>query len=89
MTETMSSTALRSEPHLQVHSRFWPAAEKFIGYGLLIFAALATITPFLWMVSTSFKTDVETFQFPPISYQVAWSGRTISTPSPAPIRPAS
>jgi multiple sugar transport system permease protein len=65
MTETMSSTVLRAEPRLQQHDRFWPVAEKFIGYGLLIFAALATITPFLWMVSTSFKTDAETFQFPP------------------------
>ncbi|MCO5731379.1 carbohydrate ABC transporter permease [Rhizobium sp. SSA_523] len=35
-----------------------------IGYALLIFAAVATIMPFLWMVSTSFKTDQEIFRFP-------------------------
>jgi multiple sugar transport system permease protein len=35
-----------------------------IGYALLIFAAVATVMPFLWMVSTSFKTDQEIFRFP-------------------------
>ncbi|WP_052731646.1 carbohydrate ABC transporter permease [Devosia geojensis] len=42
-----------------------PVAEAVVGYGLLLFAAFATMAPFLWMVSTSFKTDPEVFRFPP------------------------
>jgi multiple sugar transport system permease protein len=45
-----------------------------IGYGLLAFAAFATIAPFLWMVSTSLKADSEIFEFPPsfIPHGLAW-----------------
>lgn len=42
-----------------------PLAEAIIGYALLLVAAFAAIAPFLWMVTTSFKTDAELFQFPP------------------------
>ena len=61
----IAQTAAPAVPAVSFQQRWWPLAERVIGYGLLIFAALATITPFLWMVSTSFKTDAETFQFPP------------------------
>ncbi|MTH62169.1 carbohydrate ABC transporter permease [Paracoccus litorisediminis] len=37
---------------------------KIVGYALLVFAAIMTMMPFLWMVSTSFKTDQEIFRFP-------------------------
>jgi multiple sugar transport system permease protein len=34
-------------------------------YAILIFAAIACITPFIWMVLTSFKTNAEALRFPP------------------------
>lgn len=45
-----------------------------VGYLLLALAALATVAPFLWMVSTSFKADAEIFEFPPsfVPHGFAW-----------------
>ena len=43
----MSDIAQSAAPAVPVASfqqRWWPLAERAIGYGLLIFAALATIT---------------------------------------------
>lgn len=42
-----------------------PLIERAIGYVLLSIAAIACITPFLWMVGTSFKSDREVFNYPP------------------------
>lgn len=64
MTE-IAQPAARVAVALPAENRWWPVAERVIGYVLLTFAAVATIMPFLWMISTSFKTDAETFQFPP------------------------
>ncbi len=38
---------------------------KIITYIILIVCALICIVPFLWMVSTSFKTNAEAYTFPP------------------------
>lgn len=64
MTDIAQPAAL--ERQLAARGREFPRFEimNVIGYGLLIFAAVATIMPFLWMVSTSFKTDQEIFRFP-------------------------
>ena len=45
----------------------WPrvAPMNVLGYALLLFFAISTMMPFLWMISTSFKTDGEVFRFPP------------------------
>ena len=39
---------------------------KFILYILLIMVSLLAILPFIWMVSSSFKTNSEIFTFPPV-----------------------
>lgn len=41
------------------------AVEGLVGYALLIFAAVAALMPFLWMVSTSLKGENEVYTFPP------------------------
>jgi multiple sugar transport system permease protein len=65
----MSDTAMTRRARPEARSPGLLAArsgiEKVVGYGLLLFAAFTTIMPFLWMVSTSFKTDAEIFTFPP------------------------
>lgn len=40
--------------------------SKFILYLLLIIVSLVAIFPFIWMVSSSFKTNSEIFTFPPV-----------------------
>ena len=64
--------------------RPWSIVEKIVGYALLLFAAFATITPFLWMISTSFKTDPELFQFPPnfIPQGLVWQNYLDAVASP-------
>ncbi|HCZ07306.1 MAG TPA: sugar ABC transporter permease, partial [Thermotogae bacterium] len=39
--------------------------RQTIVHGILFFMAAAMILPFLWMVSTSFKTPAEIFDLPP------------------------
>jgi multiple sugar transport system permease protein len=56
--------SMRSPSNISL-STLLPIGERLVGYGLLLVAAFATMAPFLWMVSTSFKTDPEVFQFPP------------------------
>ena len=45
--------------------RIRSAITGVIGYATLIFAAIVCVAPFLWMVSTSFKTAPELYAFPP------------------------
>jgi multiple sugar transport system permease protein len=61
-----------------------PLAEAIIGYTLLLVAAFAAVTPFLWMISTSFKTDPELFQFPPnfLPAGLAWQNYVDAVASP-------
>lgn len=61
-----------------------PLAEAIIGYALLLVAAFAAVTPFLWMISTSFKTDPELFQFPPnfLPAGLAWQNYIDAVASP-------
>lgn len=40
--------------------------SKFIQYLLLVLVCLVAIIPFIWMVSSSFKTNSEIFTFPPV-----------------------
>ncbi len=40
--------------------------EGFLRYAILIFLALFILVPILWMVSTAFKTEVETYSPDPI-----------------------
>lgn len=77
----MSDNATRAAP---AESRWGSVAERTIGYLLLSFAALATVMPFLWMVSTSFKTDAETFQFPPtfIPNSLVWQNYVDAVAAP-------
>lgn len=42
--------------------------KKVIVTGVLIVLSIAALFPFYWMVSGSFKTEFETFQFPPTLY---------------------
>lgn len=44
---------------------FQSGAERFLAAALLLFAAAATIAPYLWMLSASFKTGQEMYVFPP------------------------
>ncbi|MEK9137434.1 MAG: carbohydrate ABC transporter permease, partial [Bacteroidota bacterium] len=44
-------------------------------YVLLILLPITMLIPFLWMVSTSLKTDLEVYSFPPVLVpkEVRWS----------------
>ncbi|MGK6311450.1 carbohydrate ABC transporter permease [Neorhizobium sp. DT-125] len=65
MTDLAQPAAM--ERQVATRGRDFPRFDvmNVIGYLLLLFAALATVMPFLWMVSTSFKGDQEIFRFPP------------------------
>lgn len=45
--------------------RFLQFLNKFVVYFLLTFFALVMIFPFLYMLTTSFKTPADTFRYPP------------------------
>src|SRR5690606_21120178 len=51
------TTAARKNPYMP--------AIRMLGLAALIALALLTLTPFLWMVLTSLKTQQEAFQYPP------------------------
>ncbi|MDI6784705.1 MAG: hypothetical protein QME64_11515 [bacterium] len=38
---------------------------RMLTYGLLIIGALILLTPFIWLVSTSFKDSADVLAFPP------------------------
>jgi multiple sugar transport system permease protein len=40
-------------------------AVTILGYGIIVILALTMLMPFLWMLSTSFMSDLEVYQFPP------------------------
>ena len=67
MTDLAQSAAMERQVSTARRRREFPRFDmtNVIGYVLLLFAALATVMPFLWMVSTSFKGDQEIFRFPP------------------------
>lgn len=67
MTDLAQPAAMERQVMARRRGREFPRFDimNVIGYILLLFAALATVMPFLWMVSTSFKGDQEIFRFPP------------------------
>ena len=52
--------------------KFIKAINRSILYLILLMATACCITPFLWMVSTSFKTINEAFQMPPSFIPKKW-----------------
>src|SRR5262245_42773777 len=46
--------------------RLSAAARRTLAYAALILGSVAMLVPFLWMISTSFKSDGEVFAYPPI-----------------------
>lgn len=58
-------SAVSEEPRRSLAPIEGSLTERVIGYTLLVVAAIGAMTPFLWMISTSFKTDPELYEFPP------------------------
>ncbi len=54
-------------------------ARLFLSYGALILLTLIFVTPLLWMLSTSFKPNFQTTQFPPQWIPQAFSDEGYST----------
>ena len=50
-----------SQPSKRSNERVW----NFFTIFLLIFFAVIMITPFIWLLSSSFKTQNQIFQYPP------------------------
>ena len=73
---TLSSAAPIPVPVTDQKSRFsswsWRMA---LAYVVLSLGAIAMVIPFLWMLSTSLKTEMQAYRFPPIwiPEPVAWS----------------
>jgi multiple sugar transport system permease protein len=44
--------------------RVWQGVGKVLLHAVLMFGALSIIIPFLWMITTSFKTQAEVYQVP-------------------------
>jgi ABC-type glycerol-3-phosphate transport system permease component len=63
-------------------------AGQVIAYVVLLTGALTMIVPFLWMLSTSFKSLGEVFIFPPklLGERIVW-GKLPSHLRPLPLRP--
>jgi len=53
-------------------------ASKTIAYGVLVVGTLFMIIPFIYMISTSLKTNIEAFKYPPtwIPNPVVWQNYT-------------
>jgi multiple sugar transport system permease protein len=64
LTISQPSTESRWHVGLRTSSRI----KKSLITGVLIILSLAALFPFYWMVSGSFKTEFEAFQFPPTFY---------------------
>jgi multiple sugar transport system permease protein len=57
-----------SPPRWQMGLKTGTRIKKVIVTAILILLSIAALFPFYWMVSGSFKTEFETFQFPPTLY---------------------
>lgn len=62
MTDANAVTAPIDTPHQR---RSNPRRVKIITYALLILLAVAMLFPFLWLVSSSLKSQLEIFEYPP------------------------
>ena len=62
MTDANAVTAPTDLPHQR---RSNPRRVKIITYALLILLAVAMLFPFLWLVSSSLKSQLEIFEYPP------------------------
>lgn len=83
----MSDTVLVHPPETTSHPDMAASARRIPGhllwrqltaYVLLVVGAVGMIIPFLWMLSTSLKNDMQAYKFPPIwiPSPVAWSNYT-------------
>lgn len=62
MSERQVSLAL---PEAQPRRSPWPAVGSWLAFTLLLAGALLMCAPFLWMISTSLKSGLEIFAYPP------------------------
>src|SRR5918911_299527 len=51
--------------HASRRQRLRTFLGRFVTYGVLTLGAIASLLPFLWMLSTSFKQEQDAFTFPP------------------------
>ena len=63
MTAPTAGASRNGGRHLSRHAA--RTGIRFLAYATLCATALLMITPFLWMILTSLKTQQEAFQFPP------------------------
>lgn len=71
----MSSRSLAVVPRHVRPSHLWRArATRLLTYAGLTLVAFIMVIPFLWMLSTSFKTPAATFVYPPqwVSTPIVW-----------------
>ncbi len=62
----MSESAFAPSPPLAPSARRRLLRRHLLAYAALALGAAAMIIPFLWMLSTSLKNDMQAYQFPPI-----------------------
>ncbi len=61
----MTTSTLSATPRGTLTWRTLRGAQTLLNYALLLFLAVFTVFPFVWMLSTSFKSQGAIFQLPP------------------------